>query len=365
MKALLCNVALLFLIAGTVVAQGVSPTRSTPPLEFPRRIILDVDPGIDDAMAVLLALRSPELNFEAITTVVGNLPVEVETENVRKLLELAGRTDVIVAKGAALPLHGKLITAELVHGENGLGGVVLPAPKIALDRRDAVQVIHDLIEANPGQIILMPQGPLTNIAMAFRQYPELPAKTREIIVSNGSVAGGLVTPLATPDIYRDPEAAKEVFESGVPILMVDLTAFMQATFTRKDAARLRESSDAVARFVGAISEQYLDFVQRNLDPGGKASYFGALGVGIAIDPLIAKTVKPIHVDVETKGEFSYGATVTNLSLKIARFEPRGDRLVFTGFVPVIPNAAYPAVVDSERFARLFAERMMNSPSGTH
>ena len=147
--------------------------------------------------------------------------------------------------------------------------------------------------------------------------------------------------------------------------MVDLTAMMEARFTRKDAARLTESSDAVARFVGAISERYLDFVEKNLDPGGNASYFGALGVGIAIDPLIAKTVKPIHVDVETKGEFSYGATVTNLSLTIARFEPRGDRLVFTGFVPVMPNAAYPAVVDGERFARLFGERMLNSPSGTH
>src|SRR5215471_12931609 len=358
--------ALLFFTAGTVLAQGVSPTRTTPPMEFPRRIILDVDPGIDDAMAVLLALRSPELKVEAITTVAGNLPVEVETENARKLLELAGRTDVIVAKGAALPLQGKLITAELVHGENGLGGVVLPAPKIALDRRDAVQVIHDLIEANPGQIILMPQGPLTNIAMAFRHYPDLPAKTREIIVVNGSVAGGLVTPLATPDVYRDAEAAKVVFESGVPILMVDLTAMMQARFARKDTARLTESSDAVARFVGAISERYLDFVQKHLDPGGeKASYLGALGVGIAIDPLIAKTVKPIHVDVETKGEFSYGATVTNLSLTIAQFEPRGDRLVFTGFVPVMPNAAYPALVDGERFARLFAERMLNSHSGTH
>jgi len=357
--------ALLFLTAGTVLAQGVSPTRTTQPMEFPRRIILDVDPGIDDAMAVLLALRSPELKVEAITTVAGNLPVEVETENARKLLELAGRTDVIVAKGAALPLHGKLIIAELVHGENGFGGVVLPAPKIALDRRDAVQVIHDLIEANPGQIILMTQGPLTNIAMAFQRYPDLPAKTREINITGGSVGAGLVTPLATPDIYRDAEAAKVVFESGVPILMVDLTACMQARFTRKDAARLTESSDAVARFVGAISERYLDFVEKNLDPGGKASYFGALGVGIAIDPLIAKTVKPIHVDIETKGEFSYGATVTNLSLTIARFEPSVDRLVFTGFVPVMPNAAYPAVVDGERFARLFAERMMNSSSGIH
>jgi len=330
-------------------------------VEFPRRIILDIDPGIDDAMAVLLALRSPELKVEAITTVVGNVPVELGTENARKLVELAGRTDVIVAKGAGRPLQRKVMTAEFVHGENGFGGVVLPAPKIELDHRDAVEVIHDLIEANPGQIILVPQGPLTNIAMAFLQYPDLPAKTREIIMTDGTVGAGLVTPLATPDMYRDAESAKVVFESGVPILMVGLTSTSQARFTRQDAARLRESNDVVAKFVGAISESYLDFVQRNLDPGGTASYFGAVGVGIAADPLIAKTLKPIHVDVETKGEFSYGATVTNLSLTIAQFEPRGDRLAFVGFAPVKPNAAYPVTVDSERFARLFTKRLIKAP----
>src|SRR6266481_6244474 len=128
------------LLAGCIGwGQGRSPTRATPAPEFPRRIILDTDPGIDDAMAVLLALRSPELKVDAITTVAGNVPVELGTENARKLVELAGRTDVIVAKGAARPLQRKLSTAEAIHGENGLGGVSLPPPKIALDRRHAVQ----------------------------------------------------------------------------------------------------------------------------------------------------------------------------------------------------------------------------------
>src|ERR1051325_1623358 len=214
-----------FLLTGCIAyAQGVSPTRKAPAPEFPRRIILDTDPGIDDAMAVLLALRSPELKVEAITAVAGNVPVELGAENARKLIELAGRTDVIVAKGAARPLKRKLITAEAIHGENGLGGVLLPAPKIGLDRRHAVQVIHDLIETNPGQITLVPVGPLTNIAMSFQQYPGLAAKTREIILMGGTVGAGNATPAAEANIYHDAEAAKVVFESGVPILMVDLTA---------------------------------------------------------------------------------------------------------------------------------------------
>jgi purine nucleosidase len=311
-------------------------------------------------MALLLALRSPELKVEAITTVAGNVPVELETENVRKLVELAGRTDVIIARGAARPLQRKLITAELIHGENGLGGLVLPPPKVGLDHRHAVQVIHDLIEANPGQITLVPVGPLTNVAMAFLQYPDLPEKTREIITIAGTVGAGLGAPLTHPDVYRDAEAAKIVYESGVPILMVDLTACAQARYTRKDAAQLRQSSDPVARFVGALWEPYLDFAEKMGGPGGAAIY-DSLAVGIAIDPQIAKTVKPIHVDVETKGEFAYGATVTNQSLTAAQYETRGDRLVFAGFAPIKPNAAYPAVVDGERFVRMFTDRFLNAP----
>src|ERR1041385_7851505 len=246
-----------FLLTGCIAyAQGVSPTRKAPAPEFPRRIILDTDPGIDDAMAILLALRSPELKVEAITVVAGNVPVELGAENARKLADLAGRTDVIVSKGAAGPLQRKLTTAEAIHGKNGLGGVVLPPPKIALDGRHAVQVIHDVIDANPGQITLVPVGPLTNVALAFLQYPDLAAKTREIILMGGTVGAGNATPVAEANIHQDAEAAKIVFESGVPILMVDLTACAQALLTRDEAVRLRESADPAARFVAAISESY-------------------------------------------------------------------------------------------------------------
>jgi purine nucleosidase len=348
----------VLLTVSIAFAQGVSPTRKAASPEFPRRIIIDTDPGIDDAMALLLALRSPELKIEAITVVAGNVPVELGSENARKLVELAGRTDVIVAKGAAGPLVRKLRTAELIHGENGLAGVNLPVPKLPLEQRHAVEVIRDVVQAHPGGITLVPIGPLTNIALAFQRYPHIAPKVREIIFVGGTVGSGLVTPVAEPNIYQDAEAAKAVFESGVPIVMVDLTACAQTTFTRKDVARLRESKDAVASFVAAISEPYLKQAEQSGSAG--ARIYDALGVGIAIDPLVAKTLKPIHVAVETKGEFSYGATVTNQSLMGVRFEARGNRLVVAGFAPVAANAAYPAVVDGERFMRLFSERIMHA-----
>lgn len=205
MNAAMRTLTSLLLIVCVTLAQGVSPIRPTPGPEFPRRIILDTDPGIDDAMAILLALRSPELKIEAITTVAGNVPVEQETENVRKLVDLAGRTDVIIAKGAARPLRRKQLTAELIHGENGLGGAVLPAARAPLDRRHAVQVIHDVIDANPGRITVLAIGPLTNIALAFLQYPELPEKTREIIMVAGTTGAGVATPVAEPNIILMPK----------------------------------------------------------------------------------------------------------------------------------------------------------------
>lgn len=349
-----------FLLIGSIaVAQGLAPKRKAPPPEFPRGIIIDTDPGIDDAMAVLLALRSPELKVEAIAVVAGNVSVEVGSENARKLVDLAGRTDVIVARGAAGPLVRKLRTAELIHSENGLAGVNLPAARTPLERRHAVQVIRDIVEDHPGKVTLVSIGPLTNVALAFRQYAHLAAKVREIILVGGTVGSGLVTPIAEPNIYQDAEAAKIVFEAGVPILMVDLTACAQTSFTRNDVARLRQSKDAVASFVGAIWEPYIK--QAEQTGSGSARIYDALGVGIAIDPLVAKAVKPIHVAIETKGEFSYGGTITNQSLMAAQFEDRGGRLALAGFGPVTANAAYPAVVDGRRFARLFSERMLQPP----
>ena len=153
-------------VFGQPAAHPPITDRSNPTAENPRRIILDIDPGIDDAMAVLLATQSPELQIEAITVVSGNVIVDKGAVNALKLVELAERPDIIVAKGAKYPLQRKLITAESIHGSNGLGDIELPAPNKKLDPRHAADVIIDIVNANPGEITLVPVGPLTNIGLA-------------------------------------------------------------------------------------------------------------------------------------------------------------------------------------------------------
>ena len=181
------------------------------------RIILDVDPGIDDALAILLALRSPELQVEAITTVAGNLPLEVTTRNALKVVELAGRSDLTVARGAGKPLNGKLTLADFVHGEDGLGGAELPIPEKKVDPRPAAELIVDLVEANPGEITLVGVGPLTNLATVLNIAPRVVEKVNSIVLMGGAWSGGNTTPAAEFNIYSDPEAAQIVLDSGSAI----------------------------------------------------------------------------------------------------------------------------------------------------
>src|SRR3989304_5043320 len=163
--------SLLMPVLALLLAASLLPQTPSPTPEHPRRIVLDVDPGIDDALAMLLAMHSPELRIEAITVVSGNV-----------IVELAGRDDLIVAKGAKYPLQKKLITAEAVHGEDGLGGKKLPPPSKKLDPRHAVDVIIDIVKGNPGEIPLVPVGPLTNIALALLKAPEIRSQIPEIIL---------------------------------------------------------------------------------------------------------------------------------------------------------------------------------------
>lgn len=308
----------------------------------PRRIILDVDPGIDDAMALLLAMRSPELRIEAITVVAGNVPVDVGTSNALKLVELAGRADIPVAKGATYPLVRKPVSATSVHGENGLGGFELPAPAKRLDPRHAVDLIVEIVNANPGEITLVPVGPLTNIALAFLKEPQIRAKVAEIILMGGSITGGNVTPAAEFNIHSDAEAAKVVFNSGIPITMVGLGATSQAVLTGAHLEELRRSGSEIARAVAGMAGFYIRVYESRGRPG--ASLHDPLAVGIAIDSSFATKMQPMLIDVETKGELTYGMTVANRTLRVGR-------------KTVAPNAQVPIVVDGERFVRMFLDRI--------
>lgn len=328
---------------------------SQPTAENPRRIILDVDPGIDDAMAMLFAMRSPELQIEAITVVAGNVVVDQGATNALALVELAGRPDIPVAKGASRPLVRKLSTAELIHGEKGLGETALPAPTKTLDPRHAVDLIVEIVRENPGEITLVPVGPLTNIALALLREPELASWVPEIILMGGSIVGGNASPAAEANIHNDPEAARVVFRSGIPITMVGLGATGQTRITRAHLPRLEAGASPLGRYVAELADFYLRFSERLGFEG--TSLHDPLAVGLAIDKSLAREMRAMHIDVETQGELTTGETVANRSLYLEVVEDLGDRTRLSNFPRIEPNADVPIVIDSERFSSLFFERL--------
>ena len=182
-----------------------------------KKIIFDTDPGTDDAMALMLALHSPELEVLAITVVPGNVTAQQGLENALRMVSLANRCDIPVAGGAQHPLFQKLITAEFWHGKNGLANIDLPASKCNVDPRFGPDLIIDLVRASPHQITLVPVGPLTNIALAIQKDPSIVPLVKEVILMGGSIKGGNVNAAAEANIYNDPEAAQIVFQAGWPL----------------------------------------------------------------------------------------------------------------------------------------------------
>jgi inosine-uridine nucleoside N-ribohydrolase len=326
-----------------------------PSADNPRRIILDVDPGIDDAMAIFLALRSPELHIEAITVVAGNVVVDDGATNALALLELAGADDIPVAKGASGPLVRRLTTAEVIHGERGLGETTLPPPRGELDERHAVDAIIDIVTANPGEITLVPVGPLTNIALALLKEPKLVSMVPEIILMGGSTAGGNASPEAEANIHNDPEAAKIVFRSGIPITMVGLGATGQTRITRDHLPALRRGSTPIGTYVAELADFYLRFSERLGFEG--TSLHDPLAVGLAIDKTLALEMRAMHIDVETKGELTSGETVANRNLYLETVQHVDGRDRLVDFPRVEPNTDVPIVIDHDRFLKMFLERL--------
>ena len=188
--------------------------------QSPKRVIIDTDPGIDDAMAILLALNSPELRVEALSVVPGNVEAWQGLENALKIVSLAGRCDVPVASGAQHPLNQKLITAQFWHGKNGLAGVELPASKCKADSRFAPDLIIETVHKYPHEVTLVPIGPLTNIALAVSKDPSIVALIKDVVIMGGSISGGNVNGAAEANIYGDPEAASIVFNAGWIVTMM-------------------------------------------------------------------------------------------------------------------------------------------------
>ena len=276
----------------------------TPPR---RRVIIDTDPGTDDALAIFLALNSPELKVEALTPVAGNVPLELTLPNALRLLEIAGRAEIPVAAGANRPLVRRLITATYAHGENGLGGVQFPEPTTKPVKETATQLIRRLVHESPHEINIIAIGPLTNIAVAFRDDPELPRLIPNLTIMGGSLSGGNVSPAAEFNIYVDPEAAQIVFRSGVPLTMVGLDVTRRAMLREEDIQRMENSSKPEGRAAGKIARASMNNLRRTSETGGPAMH-DSLAVGTFINPGVV-TLQYLYVEVETAGTFTAGETV--------------------------------------------------------
>jgi purine nucleosidase len=307
-----------------------------------RKIIIDTDPGQDDAVAILLALGSPaELEVLGIVAVAGNVGLAQNAKNALKIVELSGKTDIAVYAGCAGPLRRKLVTAEAVHGKTGLDGPDLPEPKIKLREQHGVDFIVDTLRREPeGTVTLCALGPLTNLAMAFVKAPDIKARVKEIVLMGGGLfEGGNTTPAAEFNIYVDPEAADIVFHSGIPITVVplDLTHFMLSTKARVERFR------ALGNRTGVATAQMLEFFERFDE-----QKYGWEG-GPLHDPcVIAFLLKPelfkgkhVNVAIETGSELTRGMTVVD----------------WWGVTGRARNATYLRSGDADGFYDLLVERL--------
>ena len=342
----------------------------------PFRVIIDTDPGVDDALALLLAMRSPELKIEAITPVAGNDPLELTLPNALRMVEIAGRTEIPVAAGAKAPLVRRLVTATYAHGENGLGGAVFPEPKTKPVKEPAAELIRQIVRRFPGEVTLLTIGPLTNIATALNTDPELAGMVRALVMMGGSLSGGNITPAAEFNIYVDPEAARIVFQSGIPITMVGLDVTRKTSLTEEHLRQLQAGQNPVSQAAATIARNAIEHHRERGFVVGPNMH-DSLAVAGFLDPSLLK-LKEYYVDVETTGELTAGETLgyspdagdlrrrpgmekdaAALNMNIRGSAPT---LASTRTSPVVrdkfvPNAKVAVDVDSARFFELLIGRL--------
>jgi len=319
-----------------------------------KKIIFDTDPGSDDALALMLALNSPELDVRAITVVPGNVTASQGLENALRMVSLANRCDIPVAAGAQHPLFQKLITAEFWHGKNGLANVELPPSKCKVDSHFGPDLIIQMVHAAPHEITLVPVGPLTNIALAVEKDPSIVPLVKEVILMGGSITGGNVNAAAEANIYNDPEAARIVFQAGWPVTMVGLDVGDKTLFSQKYLDQLGQTHGPVNDFIYAVAKYLINLAAQFGSPG--TPMYDPLAVGVAIDATLVKAPE-MHVDVETRGEFTRGETVANRRGYVERNVLHGDRYVIEGADKVTPNAKVCVDVEADRFLQLFVARI--------
>ena len=307
----------------------------------PRKIIIDTDPGQDDAVAILLAFASEELEVLGITAVAGNVPLELTQKNARIICELAGRQDVPVFAGCDAPLVHNLVTAEHVHGKSGLDGPKLTEPTMALQEAHAVDfIIETLRREAAGTVTILPLGPLTNIATAFQKAPDIVEKVQEIVLMGGAYFEvGNITPAAEFNIYVDPEAAEIVFKSGVPLVVLPLDVTHKALVTAPRIDAFRDLGTPVGDMVAA----WTDFFER-FDKEKYASPGAPLHDPCTVAYLLAPELfrgRKINVEIETLSPLTRGMTVAD----------------WWGVTDRATNALFIGDVDVDGFFQLLTDRI--------
>jgi len=304
-------------------------------------VIIDTDPGIDDALALMLAFASPELDVLAVTTVGGNTGLAHTTENALRLLHLLDRNDVPVGAGADVPLVRRDSAPDpTTHGVDGFGGVVLPQAPREADERSAVEIMVEAIESSQTPVTVIALGPLTNIAVLIAAFPRAAAKLERIVLMGGGARViGNMTPAAEFNIWYDPDAAARVFGSGIPITMVGLDVTHQAVTSPEDWHRLR-GGGKVAEAVLAMVEFYTAYYLRVSGTSSTAQH-DSLAVASVIDPSLV-TTHALYVDVECGGQLTRGMTVVDVD----------------DISKLAPNADVALEVDSAAFNRLLIDRVV-------
>jgi purine nucleosidase len=303
-------------------------------------MVLDTDPGIDDALAILLALASPEVELAGLTVIGGNCSLPAAVRNALDVLALGGAPHIPVAAGVARPLLRPPLLAPETHGDSGLGHATLtPAPTEPVADHAVDLLIRELL-ATPGQVTLVAIGPLTNIALALRKEPRIVQAVRRVIIMGGALrVEGNTTPLAEFNIYADPHAAHMVLHSGMPVVLLPWDITRDILLTQADIARLTQIDSPLTRFVADATRFYIDFHLAHFGTAGCAINDPA-ALALAFAPDLAQTT-PLYVDVELTSELTMGKTV-------------GD---FLGTLGHAPNVQLVTAFDTPRFLDFFHERM--------
>lgn len=306
------------------------------------RLVIDTDPGVDDSMMLQLALKSPELHVEAITTVFGNNHVDMTTRNAFKNLQVAEKMHIPVARGASKPLiraHPGTYPVQ-VHGDDGLGNTHLPFAQGNLSSMPAAMLIVDRVRQYPGAVTLLAVGPLTNLALAASLDPALPGLVKEVVIMGGAAAvGGNVSPTAEANIYHDPEAARVVLHAGWPLTMVGLDVTTQTRISVEYLEALQQAGTQVTNFLSAITKGYMAYYREQCGETTMPVH-DTSALAYILDPSLFSSAH-VYVEVEVSSELTRGETIVDFR------QHYGNR----------PNANVCVTVNSSKLLALYLARM--------